>query len=167
MAALPMFRIAEVGGQRVAIVHGDADSLAGWGFSRETLATPAGRRDAQRAFAEANVSVFASSHTCQPVLQSFEGERVVVNNGAAGMPNFEGTAFGLATRISVRPGDGALYRERAGPLYIEAHAIRYDQRAWLEEFLAQWPPGSDAHASYFARMTEGPDYRVAAALRAA
>jgi hypothetical protein len=167
MAALPMFRIAEVGGQRVAIVHGDADSLAGWGFSRETLATPAGRRDAQRAFAEANVSVFASSHTCQPVLQSFEGERVVVNNGAAGMPNFEGAAFGLATRISVRPGDGALYRERAGPLYIEAHAIRYDQRAWLEEFLAQWPPGSDAHASYFARMTEGPDYRVAAALRAA
>ena len=32
LAALPMFALARIGGVRIAAVHGDADSLAGWGF---------------------------------------------------------------------------------------------------------------------------------------
>lgn len=41
------------------------------------------------AFAEASVDVFASTHTCLPALCRFDGdEKVVINNGAAGMPNF-------------------------------------------------------------------------------
>lgn len=167
LMALPMFRVAEIGGERIAIVHGDADSLAGWGFSQEILATAAGRQAALAAFEAAKVRVFASSHTCLPVLQSFEGARLIVNNGSAGMPNFAGSAFGLATRISVTPSRAALYRARAGRLHIEAIAIHYDAAAWHARFLGQWPEGSDAHASYWRRIVNGPGYGIDAALRAA
>jgi hypothetical protein len=64
LAALPMFSIAEVGEARIAVVHGDADSLAGWGFSQEALSKPEGRDLARRALEEAHIEVFASSHTC-------------------------------------------------------------------------------------------------------
>lgn len=167
LAALPMFRIAEVGGRRVAIVHGDADSLAGWAFSQEALATPEGKHAGRKAFAAARVSVFASSHSCLPVLQAVERSGIIANNGAAGMPNFAGTQYGLATRISPAPHPAALYRLRIGVLNVEAVPIEFDAAAWRDAFLAQWPEGSDAHASYWRRMTHGPDYGVARALRAA
>jgi hypothetical protein len=162
---LPMYRIAEVGGQRIAIVHGDADSLAGWGFSQEELANPQGRDAATAAFRAAGVQVFASSHTCLPVLQAFGGAGVIVNNGAAGMPNFAGTQYGLATRISVAPHSKALYGRRLGPLHVEAIPIDYDAPAWREAFLAQWPEGSDAYASYWRRMNHGPRYLANEAVR--
>jgi hypothetical protein len=164
---LPMTLAASAGGERVAIVHGDADSLAGWGFSQEVLATAAGRATAQAAFDRAGVRVFASSHSCLPVLQSFGRGGVVANNGAAGMPNFRGTRFGLATRISVRPGKGALYGARAGRLHVEAQPIAYDHAAWRGRFLELWPEGTDAHASYFTRIENGPGYELPRALRAA
>lgn len=166
LAALPMTLVAEVGGERVAVVHGDADSLAGWNFSQEALAASWGRPAALEAFARAGVSVFASSHTCLPVLQAFDGRRAIINNGAAGMPNFRGTRYGLASRISVRPGPRTLYRMRIGPLHVEAVPIHYDHAAWLERFLASWPRGSAANASYYTRIVEGPHYEPAAALRA-
>ncbi len=167
LAALPMVRIAEVGGQRIAIVHGDADSLAGWGFSQEKLATADGREAAAAALRAAGVSVFASSHSCLPVLQEFSGAGVVVNNGAAGLPNFAGTTYGLATRISLAPHPHAVYRTRRGPLHVEAIPIEYDATAWREAFLAQWPEGSDAHASYWGRIVRGPRYELARAVRTA
>jgi len=165
LAALPMTRIAEVGGQRIAIVHGDADSLAGWGFSQEILATRAGRDAALAAFGAAGVQVFASSHTCLPVLQAFAGAGTIVNNGAAGMPNFAGTSYGLATRIALTPHPGALYGTRSGRLHVEAVPIDYDAAAWRDAFLAQWPAGTDAHASYWRRMTGGPQYLASNAAR--
>ena len=121
---------------------------------------------AAAALRTAGVRVFASSHTCLPVLQAFEDAGVIVNNGAAGMPNFESTEYGLATRISVSPHPLALYRTRLGPLHLEAIPIDYDAAAWRAAFLAQWPEGSDAHASYWRRITEGPQYGVARAVRA-
>ena len=165
LAALPMYLVAEVGGERVGIVHGDADSLAGWAFSQETLGTQAGIDAAHAVFAAAKARIFASSHTCLPVLQSVGDARVVVNNGAAGMPNFSGTRFGVAARISVRPRAGALYGARAGALEVEARPIAYDHAAWRARFLASWPPGSDAHASYFSRIENGPRYELASAVR--
>jgi hypothetical protein len=166
LAALPMHRVAEVGGERVAVVHGDADSLAGWAFSQEALASSEGLLAARSAFRDAEVRIFASSHTCLPVLQPVGEAQAVVNNGATGMPNFAGARFGLATRISVRPRAGALYAMRAGALEIEARAIPYDHEAWCARFLASWPEGSDAHASYFSRILSGPNYTPAAAFRA-
>lgn len=165
LAGLPMYLVADVGGERVGIVHGDADSLAGWAFSQETLGTKAGIDAARMAFVAANAGIFASSHTCLPVLQSLGEGRVLINNGAAGMPNFSGTRFGLATRISVRPRAGALYGVRTGALEVEARPIPYDHEASRARFLASWPQGSDAHASYFARIENGPRYALASAVR--
>lgn len=166
LAALPMHLVAEVGGARIGIVHGDGESLAGWGFSQEALATRDGMAAAARAFALAGVGVFASSHTCLPVLQAVGGG-IVINNGAAGMPNFRDTAYGLATRISVRPYARALYGTRAGALYVDAVAVPFDAQAWQAAFLEQWPEGSDAHASYWRRIQDGPGYRLEQARRAA
>jgi hypothetical protein len=167
LAALPMHLVAAVGGERVAVVHGDADSLAGWGFSQEALSTADGTAGALRNFEEAGARVFASSHTCLPVLQCFPGERAIVNNGAAGMPNFRGTQFGIATRISVRPSEKSVYAEKAGGLFVEAVRLDYDAKAWERSFLAQWPAGSDAHRSYYQRIVDGPRYAVEQALRPA
>ena len=167
LAALPMHMRVDVADTRVAVVHGDADSLAGWGFSQETLATRAGQAAALRAFSLAEVEVFASSHTCLPVLQGFSPGRVLVNNGAAGLPNFSGTLFGLATRIALTASDEAIYRTRAGEAFVEAIPLRYHTDAWERHFLARWPAGSDAHASYHRRIVSGPDYAVERALRLA
>lgn len=163
LAAAPMFRVAQVGCERVAIVHGDADSLAGWGFSQEVLATSPGREAALEAFRAAAVRVFACSHTCLPVLAPFPGGRFIANNGAAGMPNFSQAAFGLATRISVRPGE-PVYGARAGGVFVEAVALEYDAARWQRRFLEQWPPQSDAYLSYHRRIMSGPDYRLEQAL---
>lgn len=166
LAALPMHLVARVGAERVAIVHGDADSLAGWGFSQEALATAAGARAAQDASRAAHARIFASSHTCLPVLQALPGG-IVANNGAAGMPNFSGELYGLATRIAVRPAADALYRARVGSLFVEAVPLRYDVRAWERHFLSLWPDGSPARRSYFERIARGPRYGLAQALRPA
>ena len=167
LAALPMHLVANVGPARVGIVHGDAWSLAGWGFSQETLSTPEGRAAAEGAFREAGLEIFASSHTCLPVLQRFGRGRAIVNNGAAGMPNFRGERFGLATRISVLASPVALYSVRVGGVFVEAVPLRYDHVAWERQFLELWPEGSAAHRSYYQRITEGPSYERAQAVREA
>ena len=159
--------VAQVARARVAVVHGDAESLAGWNFSQETLATPEGLRWAEQAFSDAQVRIFASSHSCLPVMRRVGRDALVANNGAAGMPNFRGTGFGLATRISHAPYPGAVYGARSGELFVDAVAIDYEQSAWRARFVAQWPEGSDAHRSYFARIVDGPRYERHQALRRA
>lgn len=165
LSDLPMHFVARVGDARIAIVHGDAESLAGWGFSQEALSTRTGLREAQRAVDEARVDIFASSHTCLPVLQRLEKGSVVVNNGATGMPNFRGETFGVVTRISVEASRNALYAVRKGKVFIEAIPLRYDAAAWQKRFLAQWPPESSAHQSYWDRIVGGPNYQQHQALR--
>ncbi len=165
LAALPMHLVARVGEARVGIVHGDFESLAGWGFSQEALSTSRGRLAAQKAFGLAQVDIFACSHTCLPVLQRCGDSRAVVNNGAAGMPNFRGERYGVVTRISINPSAEALYRLKCGDIHVEAIALRYDQAAWEKRFLELWPEGSPAHRSYYGRITNGPSYTVGQALR--
>jgi hypothetical protein len=156
---LPMHLTARVGDARIGIVHGDAVSLAGWGFARDRLDDPAHGRWIESMFREARVDVFASSHTCLPALRRFGGDApgVVANNGAAGMPNFAGTRHGLVTRIGTRPFEGpqlAYGLEHRG-VSIEALRVEYDADRWTRHFLASWPAGSPAHASYFRRIVEG------------
>ncbi|HSW21304.1 MAG TPA: hypothetical protein VLJ62_00930, partial [Burkholderiaceae bacterium] len=71
LARLPMWRRIDVGARRVAIVHGDAQSLSGWGFAQETLHDRAHQHNARQWFEQAQVDLFASSHTCLPVFQGF------------------------------------------------------------------------------------------------
>jgi hypothetical protein len=166
LAKLPMHLVARVGDARVGIVHGDAASLAGWGFAHDALANPAQLRWIAAAFRDAKVDAFASSHTCLPALHAFDVEgtpRIVANNGAAGMPNFESTGFGLLTRIATSPGTvhEPLYGRALGGAHVEALAIRFDAAAWQRRFLASWPEGTSAHASYFRRITQGPRFGLA------
>jgi hypothetical protein len=166
LGGLPMHLVAEVGAVRVGVVHGDAESLAGWLFSQELLRRHPER--AARALEAAAVDVFASSHTCLPVMQALASARgpvLIANNGAAGMPNFRGERFGVATRIALAPARDALYGTRAGAVHVEAVPVRYDHDAWLERFDRVWPAGSPASASYRGRLVAGPRYGIEDAMR--
>jgi hypothetical protein len=160
---LPMVARYLVGGVRIGVVHGDAESLAGWRFDPAVLDDPAGHGRRAEFFNRAEVDVFASSHTCLPAIRRFHigGAKLVANNGAAGMPNARGTKFGILTRIGIRPSPHpALYGCRLGDVCVDALAIEYDAARWEAEFLRNWPPGSAAWQSYFERITEGPAYRL-------
>ena len=166
LARLPMHLVARVAEARIGIVHGDAASLAGWGFSRDCLDDPARRRWIESAFRDARVDVFASTHTCLPALRRFdfaEGARVVANNGAAGMPNFSSTTFGLVTRIARARHRRRLFGVEIGGAQVEAVPIEFDTARWVQRFLAAWPEGSPAHASYYRRITTGPRFALAQA----
>ena len=174
LAVLPMWCRVDVGGVRVAVVHGDAQSLAGWGFAQEQLRDTDRQQQLRHWFDAAQVDAFACSHTCLPIFHTVAMPGrvfapIVLNNGAAGMPNFRGDSAGLLTRIALRPFDGPGRRYglvRRG-MHIDSIAIDFDTRRWTQQFLQQWPDGSDAHASYWQRITHGPAYEVADAYTAA
>ncbi len=168
LGALPMHAVAQVGRLRIAIVHGDAWSLAGWGFAAEALHDPAREPCLAAAFELGAVDGYACSHTCAPALRAL-GDRFVINNGAAGMANFGADASGLLTRISTRPLPTGLAEARAFGLYergvwVDALRVRFDLARWLAQFDALWPAGSPAAQSYRQRIVAGPRFTVAQAL---
>jgi hypothetical protein len=173
LSVLPMWLRADVGPLRLALVHGDATSLAGWGFAQEHLRDAGHRAEVARWLDRADVDAFACTHTCLPVFQAVQAPagrlpRWVLNNGAASMPNFRGDTAGLLTRIAVEPFAGPERRfgvAMGQGVMAEAIAIDIDAHAWRERFQAQWPAGSDAHVSYFDRIARGPDYDPADAVR--
>jgi hypothetical protein len=169
-AELPMHAVVAVGGARIAIVHGDAWSLAGWRFAHDALHDPAHEPQLNTAFERAAVDGFASSHTCAPALKVLGG-RCVINNGAAGMANFEGATHGVITRVSILapPGEIArsrLYGIRLADVFFDALRIDFDFAAWLARFDALWDAASPAAVSYRRRIVEGPRFTFAQALGA-
>lgn len=170
LAALPMNLVAEIGGLRVAIVHGDCESLAGWAYDESALRDEAGVARAAAHCTAAGVRIIAGSHTCLPVALRFNAggrECALFNNGAAGMPNFAGTGFGVITRIATTPPPGhALYGTVIDGVHVDALPLHYDAAVWSSEFAAQWPEGSDAAISYGARIRNGPRYGLNRAMGA-
>lgn len=185
LTALPLHLTVSVASERIAILHGDPESLAGWAFSVEHM-PPADTALRERMqcgdspampveqitdyFQRANVRVFACSHTCLPFAQVVEwvqGPGLVINNGTAGMPNFQGTHFGVMTRIAsdTRIPVRSLYGLQLGRLRCDAIAVEYDQRSWLRRFRKSWSLDSPAYQNYFRRITYGPDYAMTAAVR--
>jgi len=185
---LPLFTKALVGGIDVGIVHGDAWSLSGWRFSVEAmvprdpiLMEAVGMSDAaadedvpplSAAFTESAVDVFACTHTCLPFAQDFhEADRtqVIINNGSAGMPNFQGLQHGIITRIATSPSPHpTLYGTTLGAttaVHVDALPLFYDADAFKREFLRQHPSGSPAHQSYLGRISDGPKFTLAQASR--
>lgn len=165
LALLPMTAVAAVGGERIAIVHGDCESLAGWAYDESALRDAKGLALAAAHCTAADARVIAGSHTCLPVatrLETPNGAAALFNNGAAGMPNFAGTAFGVITRIAVAPAQGpqALYGTQLNGLHIDALAVHYDHAAWIKAFEANWPAPSAASLSYRARILNGPRYGI-------
>lgn len=172
LAVLPMHTLVRVGECRIGIVHGDAWSLAGWRFAHDALFDETHDAQLDRAFELARVHGFASSHTCLPALKLpyRDGrERFVINNGAAGMPNFSGARGGLVSRLSTMPVPAALAAKRVygadvASAYVDALAVDFDFERWLALFRTQWPAGSDAYLSYFQRIVDGPQFTVDDAL---
>lgn len=169
LTTLPMHLVVAVGDARFGIVHGDAESLAGWRFAHDSLHEPQQVAWLNHICDDANLVGFASSHTCLPTFRQFSASgktRVVINNGAAGMPNFSHTAYGLISRLSIHPAPAgvAQYGSQIENVYIDAIPIHYDEGRFREKFLAKWPPGSAAHQSYFQRIVQGPQYAPTHAL---
>ena len=107
IAKLPMVARYQVAGCRIGVVHGDAEALAGWRFDVDALDAPDAPAWLRSVAATAQVDLFASTHTCLPAMRrvSLQGgsDGWVVNNGAAGMPNFTDDLSGLITRVGVTP----------------------------------------------------------------
>ncbi len=170
LAVLPMVARWKVAGCRVGVVHGDADSLAGWRFDAAALDDPAALPWLRDAFEAAEVDLFASTHTCLPALRRVapapgSAGGMVANNGSAGLPNFAGDPAGLCTRIGETPSPHpALGETVVAGAHVALLPIRHDAARWQAGFLAQWPPGSAAWTSYFDRIVRGPDYAPARAL---
>jgi hypothetical protein len=169
---LPMTLCIEVGNERIAVLHGDPESLAGWSFAVEAM-PPDGTTSVRRIhdyFRSAGARVFACTHTGLPYAQRFvvDGRaHLVVNNGSAGMPNFAATCFGVITRISAddRMPEASLYGCQLDGLRVDALPVRYDHGAWLRRFLRDWPEGSPAHHLYYSRLLGGPDFSLPRAAR--
>jgi hypothetical protein len=165
LGRLAMHLVAQIGPLRVGIVHGDATALAGWRFDRTALDDPAARPWLTEVRAASRIDLFASTHTCVPALRDFalpSGRLTIINNGAAGMPNFADARVGLISRIAIAPSPHrALYGLVRDGVQIDAIPLEYDSAEFLQRFLSRWPAGSPAHASYFRRIACGPDDRVA------
>lgn len=171
LPGLAAHAVAQVGRLRIGVVHGDAWSLAGWRFAPDRLHSATGEADLLAAFEESQVDGFASTHTCSPALKVL-GQRFVINNGAAGMPNFAGDPSGLLTRISVHPvppglEDARLFGLRERGVWIDALRIPFDRRRWIAQFDRLWPSGTPARISYRDRIVRGPRFSLEHALGAA
>ena len=185
LGELPRYLTASVGGERVGILHGDPESLAGWRLALEAMEP--GDQDVRRQvgwrgratttadlldwFGRAKVSLFASTHTGLPyaqVVPDGRRRRLVINNGSAGLPGFADTTYGVITRLSdsPRPPADSLYGTTVGTLRCDALPVRFDHEAWTARFVAQWPPGSPGHRAYFGRITSGTHLRLEQAARA-
>lgn len=151
LAARPSTALVSVAGRRVAISHGDEQSLAGWSCSRESLSAPERQQQLDAWFSANSVQVLATSHTCSAVAVNLE-HGALINNGAAGLPNFAGGRYGLLSRIATTPHPAALYRCQRDGLFIEALPLSYDHNAFLADFDRQWPAQSPAALSYRARV---------------
>ena len=166
---LPMHAVAEIGGQRFGIVHGDAESLSGWRFAHDSLHVAENVTWIHRVCRDNRLTGFAASHTCLPTLRKFtdaDKTHFVINNGAAGMPNFSHTQYGLISRLSIHPAREGLaqYGVVIDGVHIDAIPVHYDHEIFLRDFVSQWPPGSPAYCSYFRRIVDGPAFAAPHAL---
>ncbi len=169
LQALPMSKRYQVGDSAVQVIHGDCRSLAGWSLSREALSNPA--TETLKDIAACNADIIACTHTCEPIATTLSSaatgaqkDIAIINNGAAGMPNFNHDLFGLVTRISTTPAPtAAVYGTELDGVYIDAIALRFDQEAFLQWFVEHWPPGTPAHQSYFTRLSSGANTNLAEA----
>lgn len=160
LASLPRYRCLMFGGLKILVLHGDPESLAGWGLAYESFQNgnePAVVDWLRRSGAD----VIASTHTCLPCIWSGkvdERKRITINNGAAGLGNLHGDRAGLITRIAryssiVTPVAGL---EHNG-LHVSLVPVAFDCEAWLAEFDSLWPAGSPASVSYRERICTGTD----------
>lgn len=152
-----------VAGRKVAVTHGDEKLLGGWDCSRESLQDILRQDEVDSFMAENDIDVFATTHTCAPAAIRL-ARGAVVNNGAAGLPNFAGQRYGLCIRIAAAPVEDSLFETELDGLFVQAVPVRYDHDAYLEWFDGLWDAASPAAISYRSRILNGPDDRLADSL---
>lgn len=158
LRGLKRWRFAIFGGLKVLVVHGDLESLAGWGLSREAF--EAGNREVLgHWFDRSGADVVLCSHTCLPLLWTGEvqGRRcLVANNGSAGMANLSGNSCGLVTRLSFKTGCcESISQSSIGAVEVALVPVEFDPEGWLTLFDSLWTEGSDAAMSYRQRIICG------------
>lgn len=158
LSSLPRYQCLIFGGLKVLVVHGDPESLAGWGLAYEAFAG-GNQGDLSQWFLASGADVIASTHTCLPVLWSGlvgERRRVVVNNGSAGMGNLQSDPRGLITRIGLSsPATEPVAGIESQGLHVSLLPVAYALESWLPEFDRLWPAGSPASVSYRSRILNG------------
>ncbi|WP_150911941.1 hypothetical protein [Marinobacter halotolerans] len=164
LAELPRYRCLLFGGLKVLVLHGDPESLAGWGLAYEAFA--GGNESILNDwFQRSDADIIACTHTCLPVLWSAQVEgrpRVVANNGSAGMGNLRSDARGLITRVALGSDhDSSLTRLHNRGVNVSLVPVEFDNRAWLSEFDRLWPIASPAADSYRERLVTGTSLEVA------
>ncbi|WP_165055290.1 MULTISPECIES: arsenosugar biosynthesis radical SAM (seleno)protein ArsS [unclassified Adlercreutzia] len=159
----PAVMAVDVAGFKVGITHGDEKLIGGWGCSRESLQDIMRQDEIDRFMADNGIDVLATTHTCAPAAVAL-ARGCVINNGAAGLPNFAGQRYGLAIRIAETPHDDALFGCELDGLFVQAVPVRYDHDAFLAWFDNLWDELSPAAVSYRDRIVDGPDDRLADAL---
>ena len=186
MAELPRQLVVEVGGLRVAVLHGDPEQLAGWRLALEAMepedddvrswtgfeGTTTSAAQVADWLRRGQVQVLACTHTGLPYAQdvALDGSvGLVVNSGSAGLPCFAGLQAGVMTRLStvLRPPDDALYGLELDGVRCDALPVRYDVERRQHEFVASWPSGTAAQVSYAERLLEGTPLRLEQAARGA
>ena len=162
LADLPRFQCLIFGGLKILVLHGDPESLAGWGLAHESFAE-GNRKQLESWFEATGADAIFCTHTCLPVLWSGSvggRERLVLNNGSAGMGNLLSDNRGLVTRIGAV--DSAVEPVAATELHglrFSLQPVTYDVEAWIGRFDALWPAGSDAALSYRNRLLKGTALR--------
>ncbi|MFL1485574.1 metallophosphoesterase family protein [Marinobacter sp. LN3S78] len=158
LARLPRYRCLMFGGLKVVVLHGDPESLAGWGLSHEELGA---RGNGQLAswFRQTGADVLVSTHTCLPVMRALEvdgRQRLFLNNGSAGMGNLAGSSAGLLVRIArSAPSEAAYGLPSSLPVSAALEPVRFPLSPWLSLFDALWPENTDAALSYRHRILGG------------
>ena len=151
----PATMVVDVAGFRVGITHGDEKLIGGWDCSRESLQDVMRQDEVDCFMRRCSLDVFTTTNTCAPVALGLS-RGLVVNNGAAGLPNFAGQRFGLVVRIAAKPRKDALFEAQVGDLHVQAIPLRYDHDAFLGWFDALWDETSPASISYRDRIVNGP-----------
>ncbi len=158
LSLLPRYRCLIFGGLKVLVLHGDPESLAGWGLAYESFA--AGNEE-QLAdwFRASGVDLIVSTHTCLPVLWkgTVDGRAcALANNGAAGMGNLVSDPRGLITRIGfTSPVAEPVAGIESQGLNVTLMPVAYQLQAWLQTFDRLWSPASAAAISYRDRLVSG------------
>lgn len=159
----PATLTVDVAGSKVGITHGDEKLVGGWDCSREALQDILRQDELDRFMAANDLDVLTTTHTCAPAALAL-ARGAVINNGAAGLPNFAGERFGLCVRIAPESSDDWLFGAQVGGLFVQAVPVRYDHDAYLRWFDALWSETSPAAVSYRDRIVDGPDDRLADSL---
>ncbi|MBW4935174.1 metallophosphoesterase family protein [Marinobacter sp. F4206] len=158
LSLLPRYLCLIFGGLKILVLHGDPESLAGWGFAHESFSAT-NELAVHGWLGSTGADIIACTHTCLPVLWSGQVQdrpRTVVNNGSAGMGNLRADPRGLITRIGLTsPADESVAGSECQGAHVSLLPVAFDSEAWLARFDELWPTGSDAAESYRQRILHG------------